>query len=172
MNRIKQKKSIIVLAGTLIFTFLTLFSCKKESFELTSEEKETAKIEISSQVEKIVAGAGQLNIEMAMGPYSNSTDFLVINPDGTFLNYNGMKEVNTESFKQLNSMEFSTKNEEFRFLTKNKVLLTWYGKNKFELKSGEKMKIDSYVGTMLFEKINNEWKIVYAHESSSAPQLE
>jgi hypothetical protein len=172
MNRIKQKKSIIFLAGTFIFTFLTLFSCKNESSELTTEEKETAKKEILAQVEKIVLGAAQLNIEMAMGPYSSSTDFLVINPDGTFLNYNGMKEVNTESFKQLNSMEFSTKNEEFRFLTKNKVPLTWYGKNKFELKSGEKMKIDSYVGTMLFEKINNEWKIVYAHESTSAPQLE
>ena len=109
MNRIQQKKSIIVLAGTVIFTFLTLFSCKNESSELTLKEKETAKKEISPQVEKIAAGAGQLNIEMAMGPYSNSTDFLVINPDGTFLNYNGMKEVNTESFKQLNSMKLMRK---------------------------------------------------------------
>jgi hypothetical protein len=91
MNRIKQKKPIIVLAGTLFLAFLTLFSCKNESSELTLKEKEIAKKEILAQVKKIVLGAGQLNIEMAMSPYLNSTDFLMINPDGTFLNYNGMR---------------------------------------------------------------------------------
>lgn len=171
MKRIRKKTSVIVLAGTFILTSLSLFSCKNESSELTSKEKETIKKEISAQVEKIVKGAGQLNIEMAMSPYSNASDFLVVNPDGTFLDYNGMKEANTESFKQLNSMKFVTKNEQFKFLTKNKVLLTWYGQNEFEMKTGEKMKIESYVGTMLFKKIDNEWKIVYAHESASSPEM-
>lgn len=78
-----------------------------------------------------------------------------------------MKEANAESFKQLGLMKFVTKNEKFRFLTKNKVLVTWYGQNEFELKTGEKMEIKSYLGTMLFKKIGNEWKIIYAHESAT-----
>jgi hypothetical protein len=88
---------------------------------------------------------------MAMKPYLNSKDFLVINPDGTSLDYNVMKEMNQESFKQMNLLNFKTVKEGFRFLSPNKVLLTWHGHNKFELNTGEKMKIDSYVGTMFFE---------------------
>lgn len=171
MKKIQKKIPLIVLLGAFIFTSLTLLSCKNESFKLTLEEKEIAKKEISAQVEKIVEGAGQLDIEMAMVPYSNSSDFLIVNGDGTFLDYNEMKEVNAESFEQLNLMKFVTQNEEFRFLTKDDVLLTWYGQNKFELKTGEKMKIESYIGTMLFKKIDDEWKIIYAHESASAPEM-
>ena len=171
MNTIFHKTSLVVLIGTLFIMFLSVPSCKNENSELTSQEKESIKKEISNRIDEIIIGAGQLNIEMAMKPYSNSKDFLVVNPDGTYLDYNGMKEMNTESFKQMSSLKFSTENENFRFLTINKVLYTWYGQNEFELKTGEKMKIDSYVGTMLFEKSNNEWKITYAHESASAPEL-
>jgi hypothetical protein len=48
-------------------------------------------------------------------------------------------------------------------------MCTWTGKNEFELKTGDKMKIEPYVGSMLFEKKNHEWKIIYAHESSAQP---
>ncbi|TXD51489.1 MULTISPECIES: hypothetical protein [unclassified Polaribacter] len=170
MKIIQNKTALIIIIGTIFFLFLT--SCKNEVTELSSIEKETAKKEISARINEIVEGAKQLNIEMAMNPYLDSKDFLIINADGSSLDYSGMKEMNSESFKQMNVLKFTTINEKFRFLTKNKVLLTWFGKNELELKSGEKMKIESYTGTMLFEKINNEWSIVYAHESASQPQLE
>jgi hypothetical protein len=33
------------------------------------------------------------------------------------------------------------------------------------------MKIDSYVGSMLFRKKDNEWKIIYAYETTASPVL-
>lgn len=169
MNSIGKKSSLVVILVTLTMTPLFLFSCKNEPSELTSKEKETIKKEISARINEIVKGAKQLDIEAAMKPYSNSETFLIINPDGSFSDYNGMKNANAKSFKEMSSLNFTTINEEFRFLTNNQVLYTWFGKSEVELKSGEKMKFESYVGTMLFSKINNEWKIVYAHESASPP---
>jgi hypothetical protein len=66
-------------------------------------------------------------------------------------------------------MSFTTVKEDFKFLSKDLIMCTWTGNNEFELKTGEKMKIDPYVGSMLFSKKDNEWKIIYAHESSAQP---
>lgn len=33
------------------------------------------------------------------------------------------------------------------------------------------MKIDPYVGTMIFKKNDNEWKIIYAHETTAMPVI-
>ena len=87
MKRIQKKASVIVLIGAFFLSTLALFSCKNERPELTSEEKETAKKEISAQIGKIIEGAGQFNIEMAISPYSNSPDFLIVNANRTFFEY-------------------------------------------------------------------------------------
>ena len=96
---------------------------------------------------------------------------MVINPDGSIVNYDNFKINGIESFKQFTAYNQTTIKEEYRFLNKNLVLYTWIGKAEIELKTGEKMNFDSYVGTMLFSKLNNEWKITYAHESASPPVM-
>jgi hypothetical protein len=80
-----------------------------------------------------------------------------------------MKNIQVESFKSLASMKFKTIKQEFTFLAKDLVMCTWTGSNEFELKTGEKMKIEPYVGSMLFSKKDNEWKIIYAHETAGQP---
>jgi hypothetical protein len=80
-----------------------------------------------------------------------------------------MMKVQTESFKSVKSMSFTTVKEDFKFLSKDLIMCTWIGNNEFELMTGEKMKIEPYVGSMLFCKKDNEWKIIYAHESSAQP---
>jgi len=172
MITIKKTSFLILLLGTLFISSLFLVSCQNESSEMTSQEKETAKKEISDIGKSIVQSVEQLDIESAIKPYSDSPDFLIINPDGSYQDYAGFKNANTEAFKQLTSMKQTNIKEEFRFLSKTQVLYTWFGKNEIELKTGEKIKNESYIGTMLFNKINNEWRIVYAHESASPAMQE
>jgi|26BtaG_2_1085354.scaffolds.fasta_scaffold00442_14 hypothetical protein len=147
--------------------FLCFFSCQNNTSEWTTQEKEQAKKEISLRIDDIVQGAKHLDIEEAMKAYSNSDDFMIINPDGSSNNYQEMKTVNSEVFKQLCSLEFSTIKKEFRFLAKDLVLCTWFGKNNMEFKTGDKLTIASYVGSMLFKKEKGIWSIIYAHESNS-----
>lgn len=169
-------KKILLLAGVLILTSTLCTGCKNEdnskelnnlSSEMTNEEKEIAKKEISDVGAFVIENAIKLDVETAMKPYLNDAEFLVVNPDGTYADYAKMKTSNIETFEQLSSFKQTTIKEEFRFITKTDVLYTWFGKNEIELKIGEKITNESYIGTMLFKKINDEWKIVYAHESAS-----
>lgn len=137
--------------------------------ELSASEKEVAKKEISGRIQEIINGVKELNAEAALKPYSNDPDFKIVSPDGSETDFNKMMKVQTESFKTVKSMSFTTVKEDFKFLSKDLIMCTWTGKNEFELKTGEKLKIDPYVGSMLFSKKDNEWKIIYAHESSAQP---
>jgi hypothetical protein len=167
MIAIKKSSTLFVYLGIAIISSLLLVSCQNESSEKTAQEKETAKKEISDIGKGIIQSVERLDIESALKPYLDSPDFLMINPDGSYQDYADFKSANTEAFKQLTSMKQTNIKEEFRFLSKTEVLYTWFGKNEIELKTGEKIKNESYIGTMLFSKINNEWRIVYAHESAS-----
>jgi hypothetical protein len=167
-----------ILPSIILFSSVLLFSCRSnenrntadtQKTELSASEKEVAKKEISGRINEIINGVKELNAEAALKPYSNDPDFKIVSPDASVTDFTKMMKVQTESFNSVKSMSFTTVNEDFRFLSKDLIMCTWTGKNEFELKTGEKMKIDPYVGSMLFSKKDNEWKIIYAHESSAQP---
>ena len=81
-----------------------------------------------------------------------------------------MKKAQEEGFKGLKSINFSTIKQDFTFLSQDLVMCTWTGKNEFELKSGDKMIIEPYVGSLLFQNKGGIWKIIYAHETTAAPK--
>ncbi len=170
-------KRVNLLPALIFLTILVISGCKNpnnmtsesQSAEISSEEKEIIKKAISNRIEEIIKGAKELDVNAALNSYSNDADFRIVNPDASVTDFQTMKAAQTEAFKTLASMNFKTIKQDFTFLTKNLVICTWTGSNEFELKSGEKMKINPYVGTMIFTKNDNEWKIIYAHETTAAP---
>lgn len=167
-----------ILVNIILCSSVLFFSCQSNdntkaivtpTTELSSDEKEAAKKEISGRIEEIIKGAKELNAEAAVKPYSSDADFKIVNPDASVSGFDTMKHVQTEGFKTLASMNFTTLKQDFTFLAKDLVMCTWTGRNEFQLKTGEKMRIDPYVGSMLFRKRNNEWKIIYAHETAASP---
>lgn len=165
------------LPVAIILMLLVCSSCKNinnssantEATELSANEKEIIKKAISERIEEIIKGAKELNVDAALKPYANDPAFRIVNPDASVADFPTMKKAQTEAFKTITSMNFKTLKQEFSFLTKNLVICTWTGSNEFELKTGEKLKIEPYVGTMIFRKSDNEWKIIYAHETTAQP---
>ncbi len=165
-----------ILAGTLFSALLFLAGCQpinspKESSGWSDSEKETAKKEIALRIEEIVDGAEKLDLTAALQPYSDTPEFILVTPDGRVTGFEDMKNEQSEFFSQAASIRFSTIKEDFKFLSDNLVLCTWTGSNEIEMKTGEKMKIEPYVGSMLFHKKDSEWKIIYAHESTAPPVM-
>jgi len=74
-----------------------------------------------------------------------------------------------KAFKTVASMNFRTIRQDFTFLSKYLVMCTWIGSNEFQLRTGETMKIEPYVGSLLFRRKDTEWKIIYAHETAAPP---
>lgn len=167
MIRIKKQSTFFFLLGTLLAASPALVSCHKESTEITSKEKEAAQKEISDLGKTIVNDFEKLDVQSGLKACLNSPDYLAINEDGTSSNYEDMKKRAINGYKRVANIKITTVKEEFRFLTKDKVLYTWFGKSEAQLKTGEKYKRESSISSMLFSKINNEWKIVYDHGSSS-----
>ena len=144
---------------------------KTEDKELTTDDKELIKKAISNQIDKVIEGAKELNVDKAASVYSDDAEFKIVNPDATVTDFATMKKVQGEGFKGLKSLAFSTIKQDFTFLSKNLVMCTWTGINEFELANGEKMKIEPYVGSLLFKNMDGIWKIIYAHETTAAPTL-
>lgn len=168
-----------LVAATFLVSTL-LFSCKNsediktitsDETEISNTEKDNAKKAISARVDEIIKGANSLNVDAAMKPYSNGQEFKIVNPDASVTDYHTMMSTQVEAFKSLASMNFTTIKQDFIFLAKDLVMCTWTGRNEFVLKTGEKMKIEPYVGSMLFRKRDNEWKIIYAHETAAPPVI-
>ncbi len=136
---------------------------------MSPDEKEIARKEISGRIDEIIKGVKDLDVDAALKPYSSDTCFRIVNTDASVTDYQTMKNGQTAFFGTVKNIRFTTVKEDFQFLSKDLVICTWTGKNEFEPKKGGKMKIDPYTGSMLFSKKNNEWKIIYAHESSAQP---
>jgi|SRR3989339_418120 len=155
----------------LILSFFFI-ACRQQPHQGTPQEKETAKKEIAVIVDGIVRGCDQLDIQEALKPYSDSPDFVAVNTDGSVVDYEGFRTINAEVFKAASSFKFITAKQDFHFLAENLVLCTWIGSSDIVLKSGEHFKIPAFATTLLLNKVNNEWKILYSHQSASPPMEE
>ena len=137
--------------------------------KISPAEKQQAEKEIAGRIDEIIAGAKKLDFDSALRPYSNTPDFTIVNPDGSVNNFQEMDKGQKAFAATAKSILFTTTKESFKFFSKTLVMCTWEGRNEFELKTGERLKVDPYVGSMLFSKKNGEWKIIYAHETSAIP---
>jgi hypothetical protein len=142
---------------------------KAEDKELTADEKEVIKKAISNRIDEVIQGTKELNVDKAASVYADVAEFKIVNPDATVSDFATMKKGQAEGFKGLNSLNFKTIKQDFTFLSKDLIMCTWTGKNEFELKSGEKMKIEPYVGSLLFKNKDGVWKIIYVHETTATP---
>ncbi|NIJ52685.1 nuclear transport factor 2 family protein [Dyadobacter arcticus] len=168
---------IIYAAFAALILFIT--SCNAPAKEtatkatdtpgLTSGQKQATEKEIADLVKAFFQDVENLDIEKCMTYFENTTDFQAVNPDGTFGNFDALKKLNADGFSQLATYKVTPKKEAIRVLSDSLVLYTFLVGQAGILKTGEKVSYDNVAGTMLFAKINDEWKATFYHESAAAP---
>ena len=156
----------------LVLALLLFFGCTKhEPTIMNSTEQEAAKKEIKEIVNVIFQGLEKLNAEAAFQPYLNTPDFILFTVYGTMVDYQGAINGHAAWFKTLSSIKVTTIKEEFRFLPDNLVIYPWLGKFEMTLKTGEQVTVDFGV-TMIFRKIDNQWKVIYQQTSQVPAAME
>ena len=156
-----------LLIGLALFL---LFGCgRQEPAQMTPQEQDVAKKEISEVLNQQLQSASKLDAEALLQSYSNSPDFILLTAVGSMVDYQGAKNGTAEMYKSLTSLKFTTIKNEFRFLPGNVVICAWLGKCDVTFKTEERAMIDSYAITFVFKKLDNSWKIIYSHESASSP---
>jgi ketosteroid isomerase-like protein len=156
-----------LLIGLALFM---LYGCgRQEPAQMTPQEQDVAKKEISEVLIQQIQAASKLDAEALLQSYANSPDFLLLTTAGSMVDYQGTKNGTAEVYKSLSALKFTTIKSEFRFLPGNIVICAWLGKCDVTFNTAERATIDSFAITFVFKKLDNHWKIIYSHESASPP---
>lgn len=152
---------ILILSFSGIFANLTA--------QITAQEQEIAKKEIREIAGKIFQNLEKMDAEALFQSYSNSSDFMFITTDGSMAGFEEAKNHNAAWFKSLYSLKVTTNKDNFRFLPGNIVIYGWMGKFEMILGSGQQLKNDKFGITFIFNKVNNQWKVIHQHSSALPP---
>lgn len=136
---------------------------------LSSSEKEEIKKGLQEAINALIAGCEALDMELAFGMFSKSPDFLMMGTDGSLCDYQTYLNNNIGYLMTCSSFELTTLKEEIRILNRDVAIFSWAYRAKATLKTGEQDIVENAGATFVFSRVNDEWKVVYYHESSLPP---
>jgi hypothetical protein len=133
---------------------------------LLSAEQGRIKEELRGAINTLIRGCEALDMELAFSVFSDSPDFLMMGTDGSRCNYQTYVNNNVDYLRTCSSFELTTFSEEIRILNRDVAIFSWAYGAKATLKTGEQDIVEKAGATFVFGKVENEWKVVYYHESS------
>ena len=152
----------------LIFVFFLALigGCHQQQLALTEVEKEAIKKEVKEQFTQMVSAVQQLNVDTWSENFSKDqfvsvmlgTDY--INDRSQFLN------VVKTYFSMRDHQQIDSVNVQIKVLSSNSVLLTSEENFKIWFKDGSNFQLNDAFSA-LWQKEQEGWKIIYAHESWS-----
>jgi ketosteroid isomerase-like protein len=134
--------------------------------QMTEQEKQTITKGVKEAVDVIVKNSEQGNLEASLAPYWNSPDFIAFNSDGTMWDFDAFRKADVEYFAMMTSQKITTLQDAVRILSRDVVIYAWRLRFDMTLKYGRMMSMGPAGLTLVFKRMNNEWKVVYSHESS------
>jgi len=170
-------KQIKILVVSILFASSLFIGCKNsnaqptssEKTEMTDAEKETAKTEISTINAQVVLDLNALNFEGVIQAYSENVKG--VDEAGKTYDYQTLKNDLKETFTPLTSFTATMVKEDFLFISKTSVMCTWTATYVGELKTGQRFETPKHVSSILYNKIDNEWKVVYQHDFQAPGKL-
>jgi hypothetical protein len=133
---------------------------------LASAERERIKEELRGAINTLIEGCETLDMKLAFSVFSDSPDFLMMGTDGSLCDYETYVNNNVDYLKACSSFELTTFGEEIRILDRDTAIFSWAYGAKATLRTGEQDLVEKAGATFVFSKVENEWKVVYYHESS------
>lgn len=157
-------KANVVIA---VLLFVAFGCTPQHGDQLTQQQTDQIKSEIRTVVDSIIATAERLDIGKTIQYYWDSPDYLQYNPDGSKTDIQGVKKSLAWFADSVSLFRLTTVRDEFPVVTKDLVLYVWVGNDDITLKSGDTIKYDPDVETLVFRKFDDKWKLVYFHESAT-----
>jgi hypothetical protein len=136
---------------------------------LSNSEKETIQKELHAAIDTLIAGCETLDMESAFGVFSDSPGFLMMGTDGSLCDHQTYLNNNVDYLMTCSSFELTTFKQEVRILDRDTAVFSWAYGARATLKTGEQDIVENAGATFLFRRLNDEWKVVYYHESSVPP---
>ena len=165
-STISLKTLIFSLAGTI------LLSCSNHHPDkMTQTESDHIVREVKAASDKMISFSEKALVDSFLSCYDDAPNFLAISGDGVARNYSDFKKINLEYYGSLKEQKLTTLQEKFNVVDQHLVILGWTGNIMATFKNGDTMKMTNYSVTMVFKKIDDQWKVIHSHESSLPPEI-
>ena len=136
---------------------------------VSGSEIQKIKGEIRNAVDSLIKGCESLNIDQAFGIFRDFPDFRMIAMDGSLCDYQTYLQNNIDYLAECSSFELTTLDERIDILASDIAIFSWIYRVVATLKSGERDLIEKAGATFIFRQIEDQWKVVHYHESTSPP---
>jgi hypothetical protein len=133
---------------------------------LSKTEEEKIKNELKEAINTLIVGCETLDMELAFRIFSTSANFLMMGTDGTICDYQTYVNNNVNYLMTCTNFKLFTHKEEIRVLDHDMAIFSWAYRAEATLKTGEKDIFENAGASFVFRKVNDEWKVIYYHESS------
>jgi hypothetical protein len=136
---------------------------------LSNQEKELITGEIKAAVQSLIRGCETLDMDLAFEVFEDSPEFLMMGTDGSLCDYDTYVKNNVEYLVACSSFKLTTFNEEIRILNCETAVFSWTYQAEATLLNGDKDIVENAGASFIFNKVDDKWKVVYYHESSTPP---
>lgn len=154
---------------TVLLIFFFVGCTKHLAAQMTSQEQEVAKKEITEVIGTIFMNLQNMDADALYQSYAESPDFIQISTEGTMVDFQNAKSLHAKWFTSLSSLKVTPVKETFRFLPCNTVIYLWLGKFEMTTKQGVRLKVDKFGITFIFRKVDGQWKVIHQQGSSLPP---
>jgi hypothetical protein len=159
-----MKANIFVAALLLLFLGCT----SQQSDQLTQQQKDQIKSEVKVVADSIIANLERVAPEGWSQYWVDSPDWVCFNTNGSRSDYQALRKASLDWPKMANGYTWTTSREDFIILSQDIVVWALQGKDQIVLNSGERISFDPHAYSMMFRKINGQWKMFYLHTSGNA----
>jgi hypothetical protein len=179
-----MKTNISIVA---LLLFITVGCTSPQTDQLTQQQKDQIKNEILVVCDSISVRLQRLDAGW-LDYYIDSPDWAMLNADGTRWDYQTTKKVQPDFFNSVISCKWTMINHKLIFLTKDIVICSIDSKDETILKAADKIKADNNLSslyanndsttksgdiitynphayTLIFKKVDGQWKVIYSHDS-------
>lgn len=154
----------VLVAGLL----LCCIGCKPEKEDdLSPQQVAQIKQDVTASVDTIIARFNRLDGEGAQAEYLDSPDFVIIGADGAKFTYAANKKATQDFVASATTIAITTKADDCSVMTPELAICAWTGTEEVTLKAGDKVTWDPFAVTLVFKKVDGQWKVIYSHESGT-----
>jgi hypothetical protein len=145
-----------------------LFACSKKSNSTLSEvQKKQILNDIQPVITQIQEAAANVDTTKLYEVFSfMNNDFTYVETSGEFYNATAYKNMVRQFYAPLSAEIIEKGVEKYTYLSPDNVLWSYSGALVANYKNGQVVRYEPFGMTMLFRKVDNNWKVVFLQEST------
>ncbi len=136
---------------------------------LTNSDKQRIENELKAAVDSLIKGCEALNMDQAFDIFWNSPEFRMIAMDGSLCDYQTYLRNNIDYLSECSNFELTTLDERVDVLTPDMAIFSWIYRAVATLRTGDKDVFDKAGASFTFRRIEDQWRVIYYHESTLPP---